>query len=35
MVAPGGDVWLLGGVCVVAPGGVHGCSRWGGMHGIR
>ena len=35
----GGHVWLLGGACVVAPGGVWGwCGRhawllWGGMHG--
>ena len=34
-----GHAWFLpgvhgcsGGACVVAPGGVHGCS-WGGMHG--
>ena len=41
MVAPRGCVWLLQwgvrgcswrGACVVAPGGVHGCSQ-GGMRG--
>ena len=28
---PGGHVWLLQGACVVAPRGVHGCSRGGCM----
>ena len=32
MVAPGGHAWLLWGACMVAPGGMHGCS-WGSMHG--
>ena len=26
MVAPGGHVWLLWGACMIAQGGVHGCS---------
>ena len=36
MVAPRelgrGHAWLLRGACMVALGGMHGCSR-GGMHG--
>ena len=28
----GGGVWLLGGACMVAWGGMHGCSG-GGVHG--
>ena len=41
MVALGGHAWLLRGLCVVALGGVRGCSGgcawllWGGMCGIR
>ena len=31
---PGGHVWLLWGVCVVAPGGMHGCS-WRGAWLLR
>ena len=26
VVAPGGHAWLLGGACMVAPGGMHDCS---------
>ena len=29
-VTPGGHAWLLWGACVVALGGMHGCSRVGG-----